>query len=42
MRRVSEFDYVVVNERVDAAVETIRAIITAEKCRVAPRRASTS
>jgi guanylate kinase len=40
MRRAPEFDHVVVNEEVDAAVEAIKVIITAEKCRVAPRRAS--
>ncbi len=31
---VSEYDYVVVNDQVDAAVQRVRAIITAEKCRL--------
>ncbi len=39
MKRLSEFDYVVVNAdaRMDLAVTQIEAIITAEKCRVQPR-----
>lgn len=31
---VSEYDYVVVNDEVPAAVEKLRSILTAEKCRV--------
>jgi len=31
------FDYVVVNQEIDQAVSQIKAIITAEKCRVNPR-----
>lgn len=40
MKRLSEFDYVVVNRdgRLDEAVEHIVAIITAEKCRVKQRK----
>lgn len=40
MKQVSLFDYVVVNRagEVGAAVSTIEAIITAEKCRVKPRQ----
>jgi guanylate kinase len=40
MKRLSEFDYVVVNRdgKLDEAVEQIIAIITAEKCRVKQRR----
>ena len=40
MKRLSEFDYVVVNRngRLDEAVEHIIAIITAEKCRVKQRK----
>jgi guanylate kinase len=39
MQRVDEYDYVVVNERgrVYESVEKIKAIITAERCRVQPR-----
>lgn len=39
MGRIAMFDYVVVNEqdRIDAAVAQIYAIVTAEKCRVRPR-----
>jgi guanylate kinase len=39
MQRVDEYDYVVVNERgrVYESVEKIKAIITAERCRVNPR-----
>ncbi len=38
LRSMLIFDYVVVNHegRIDAAVDQIRAIITAEKCRVSP------
>lgn len=38
LRSMLIFDYVVVNreDQLDAAVEQIRAIVTAEKCRVAP------
>lgn len=41
MKRLPEFDYVVVNSdcNLDDAVHTIAAIITAEKCRTRPRRA---
>lgn len=40
MKRLPEFDYVVVNRdgALDEAVKTIAAIITAEKCRVKQRR----
>ncbi len=40
MKRLSEFDYVVVNRdgRLDETVEQIMAIITAEKCRVKQRK----
>jgi guanylate kinase len=40
MRRMSEFDYVVVNrhDALDEAVEQVVSIITAEHCRVHPRR----
>ena len=40
MDRLSEFDYLVINRtgELDKAVETIHAIITAEKCRVKQRR----
>ena len=39
MKQLSLFDYVVVNrwDEIDLAVSDIKAIITAEKCRVAPR-----
>lgn len=39
MQRLSEYDYVVVNEqgRLDETVERIKAIICAERCRVKPR-----
>lgn len=40
MEALPTFEYVVVNDDLDQAVAQIRAIITAEKCRVAPRRAS--
>ena len=42
MRRVSEFDYVVVNDSIEAAVERIKTIIAAEKRNEAPRRAPPS
>jgi guanylate kinase len=40
MKQLSRFDYVVVNKdgELDRAVSSIQAIITAEKCRVTPRR----
>ena len=40
MKKAPLFDYIVVNERdkLDSAVHEIRAIITAEKCRVNPRK----
>ncbi len=40
MKRLEEFDYVVVNRdcHLDEAVETIAAIITAEKCKVKQRK----
>jgi len=40
MKRLDEFDYVVVNRdsHLDETVETIAAIITAEKCKVKQRR----
>jgi guanylate kinase len=34
MEYINEYDYVVVNDDVDEAVEKIRAIITAERCRI--------
>ncbi len=39
IKQLSQFDYLVINRRdeIDAAVSDIKAIITAEKCRVAPR-----
>jgi guanylate kinase len=42
IKKVTEFDYVVVNHKdnLDVAVEEIKAIITAEKCRVKPRNIS--
>jgi guanylate kinase len=42
IKRVAEFDYVVVNRdgALDQTVETIAAIITAEKCRVRQRTIS--
>lgn len=40
MRRIGEFDYLVVNEhgKLDATVERVKAIVTAERLRVRPRR----
>ncbi|UCB44153.1 MAG: guanylate kinase [Dehalococcoidales bacterium] len=40
MKQLSRFDYMVVNQsgEIDRVVATIQAIITAEKCRVTPRR----
>jgi guanylate kinase len=40
MKRLDEFDYVVVNRdsHLDETVETIAAIIAAEKCKVKPRK----
>jgi guanylate kinase len=42
MRKLEIFDYVVVNyqDRVDEAVDKILAIVTAEKCKVKPRKVS--
>ena len=37
MRQLSDFEYVVVNDELDTAVDQIRAIITAEKCHIPPR-----
>ena len=37
MESLPLFDYVVVNQEIDQAVSQIKAIITAEKCRVNPR-----
>ncbi len=39
IKQLSLFDYIVVNKRdeIDLAVSDIKAIITAEKCRIAPR-----
>ncbi len=40
MKEVSKFDYVVLNDndKLDHAIEKIKAIITAEKCKVNPRK----
>ncbi|MEK7848418.1 MAG: guanylate kinase [Chloroflexota bacterium] len=38
MERIPTFDYVVVNDRVEAAIDRILAIITAERCRTHPHR----
>ena len=40
MEQISKFDYVVFNHRnqIESAVNEIKAIITAEKCRVKPRK----
>jgi guanylate kinase len=42
LRRIKEFDYVVVNpeDHLEAAVDTIEAIIRAEHARVKPRKVS--
>ena len=37
MRQLSQFDYVVVNDDLETAVDQIKAIITAEKCHIPPR-----
>lgn len=37
MQRVSEYDYVIVNDRLDQAVTDLKAIISAERLRVCPR-----
>lgn len=37
MRQLSNFEYVVVNDDLETAVDQIRAIITAEKCHIPPR-----
>lgn len=37
MQRVSDFDYIIVNDRLDQAVSDLKAIITAERMRVCPR-----
>ncbi|MFH1640221.1 MAG: guanylate kinase [Chloroflexota bacterium] len=44
MKSLPRFDYVVVNkhDRLDEAVSEIKAIITAEKCRITPREISLS
>ena len=44
MKHISRFDYVVVNQagEIDRTVSTITAIITAEKCRVTPRKIALS
>ena len=34
------YDYLVVNDRIDEAVETLRAIVIAERCRLRPSRAA--
>lgn len=39
MQALPTFDYLVINDGLDQAVEQIQAIITAEKCRVVPRQA---
>ena len=40
LRRVAEYDYRVINrdEQLDQAIAEIDAIVTAEKCRVGPRK----
>jgi guanylate kinase len=40
MQQICQFDYVVMNpcNEIDKAIEAIQAIITAEKCRVKPRK----
>jgi guanylate kinase len=40
MKQISKFDYVVFNHRdqIESAVNEIKAIITAEQCRVKPRK----
>ena len=42
IKQLSLFDYIVVNrqDKIDLAVSDIKAIITAEKCRVSPRQVS--
>jgi guanylate kinase len=42
MEQVCKFDYVVINRcnEIEAAIENIRAIVTAEKCRAVPRKAA--
>ncbi|HEX3014955.1 MAG TPA: guanylate kinase [Desulfobacteria bacterium] len=35
---VSEYDYVVVNDKIETAVEKLKAILTAEKCKVKRRK----
>jgi guanylate kinase len=37
MQRMSEYDYVIVNDRLDKAVGDLKAIISAERLRVCPR-----
>ena len=37
MRQLSQFDYVVVNDDLETAVDQIKAIITAEKCHIPSR-----
>ncbi|MCL0091858.1 guanylate kinase [Dehalococcoidales bacterium] len=38
IKQLSQFDYVVVNKQINQAVSQIKAIITAERCRVNPRK----
>jgi guanylate kinase len=40
LRQICNFDYVVINasNKIDSAIEEIRAIVTAEKCRATPRK----
>jgi guanylate kinase len=40
LRQICNFDYVVVNSsnKIDVAIEQIRAIVTAEKCKATPRK----
>jgi guanylate kinase len=42
VKQISSFDYIVVNRQneIDSAVAEVKAIITAEKCRVEPRQVS--
>ena len=37
MRQLSQFDYVVVNDDLETAVDQLKAILTAEKCHIPPR-----
>ncbi|MCL0091599.1 guanylate kinase [Dehalococcoidales bacterium] len=38
IKQLPQFDYVVVNKQINQAVSQIKAIITAERCRVNPRK----